>query len=376
MLGCLPAMQQNSAYLVFEDGTLFPGRVFAGSGNRNGEVVFNTAMAGYQEVITDPSYCGQMVVMTYPLIGSYGIHESDWESRGLFLDALIVKEYIDFPTHFNSQKTLKTLLDEHNILGIEGVDTRALTRYIRDNGAKRAFIITDSTPVETVRAQLSTLGGMQGVNLADKVTTPTAYVWQKLESPQFKVAVIDCGVKFNILRLLTDLGCECHVLPNSTTAEEILSGNYDGMFISNGPGDPEPVTQVIECIRGVLGKKPIFGICLGHQLLGLALGAKTFKLKFGHHGANHPVKNLKTGKVEITSQNHGFNVDVETIDKNDVEITHINLNDMTVEGIRHKRFPAFSVQYHPEAAPGPNDPNYLFQEFFQLMREATYPRDI
>jgi carbamoyl-phosphate synthase small subunit len=358
----------KTARLAFEDGKIFYGEAFAGHGERFGEIVFNTAMTGYQEVLTDPSYCGQMVVMTYPLMGSYGINPQDIESRALFLEALIVKEYIDFPSHFLSEKSLKDYLLENNILGVEGFDTRALTRYLREKGAQKAILTTldDSDEVIVRKAKEST--GMVGQNLVSKVTTPEPYVWEKQESSAFKVAVIDCGVKFNILRMLTKAGCECHVFPASVKAEDIVGKGFDGIFISNGPGDPETVKPVIKLIQDALGKLPLFGICLGHQLFGLALGGKTYKLKFGHHGANHPVKNLLTNKVEITSQNHGFCVDFDSLDPNTAEITHLNLNDQTVEGIRHKAYPAFSVQYHPEAGPGPSDSLYLFDEFIQKMK--------
>ncbi len=359
----------KTARLAFENGKVFYGEAFSGEGERFGEVVFNTAMSGYQEVLTDPSYCGQMVVMTYPLIGSYGINKADDESRSIFLEAFITKEYIDFPSNFLSEKTLKTYLNEHNILGVQGFDTRALTRFIRENGAQKAILTTLDESDAAIIEKAKRSAGMVGQNLAVKVSTNASYIWEKNNSASFKVAVIDCGVKYNILRLLTKLGCECHVFPVSVTASEILNQGFNGLFISNGPGDPEPVLSVIKLIQDVLGKLPVFGICLGHQLLGLALGGKTYKLQFGHHGANHPVKNLFTQKVEITSQNHGFCVDINSLNTNDVEISHINLNDNTVEGIRHKRYPAFSVQYHPEAAPGPNDSMYLFTEFIQLMEK-------
>ncbi len=360
----------NKATLIFEDGTSFPCRIFSSSGDRFGEVVFNTAMTGYQEVLTDPSYCGQMVVMTYPLIGNYGIQESDWESRDVFLNAFLVKEYCDFPSHYKSQKTLKAFLEEHNILGVEGLDTRAITRHIRNNGAQRALITTRTDDLNVLLSEIRKSPKMEGQNLANKVSTDQPYIWQVIPNPTFRVAVIDCGVKFNILRILTSLGCECHVFPNTITSTQIKAGNFQGLFISNGPGDPETVTQVITLIKDLLGALPIFGICLGHQLLGLALGGKTYKLPFGHHGANHPVKNLLTEKIEITSQNHGFCLDINSLPK-EVEVTHINLNDNTLEGIRHRSLNAFSVQYHPEAAPGPNDPIYLFNEFIALMKAQS-----
>ncbi len=356
----------TKARLVFEDGTLFEGIAFASVGERFGEVVFNTAMSGYQEVLTDPSYYRQMVVMTYPLMGNYGINAEDVESSGLFLSALIVKEYIDFPSNFRSNQSLKAYLEANNILGVEDIDTRALTRYIRESGAQKAILTTGDEPLHELVEKVLASSGMVGADLVGDVTCKAAYKWEGPEST-FKVAVIDCGIKLNILRLLAKADCECTVFPSTVTADEILAGNFHGVFLSNGPGDPAAVVSVIETVKSLLGKLPIFGICLGHQIMGLALGAQTFKLKFGHHGANHPVKDFRTGKIEITSQNHGFSVDPETLGE-DVEITHLNLNDDTIEGIRHTKYPAFSVQYHPEAAPGPHDSRYLFDEFTSLMR--------
>jgi len=353
--------------LIFEDGTIFQGTVFASADDCLGEVVFNTAMSGYQEVLTDPSYSDQMVMMTYPLIGNYGVNQDDIESRKLFLKALLVREYCDMYSNWRAHKSLKEYLEENGILGVENLDTRAITRYIRQKGAQKAMLTTTNDSVEAVVQQLKAYPSIEGKNLAKEVSVSKSFIWAKIPDPKFKVAVIDCGVKYNILRCLTEQGCECHVFPLSVSADDILSGGFDGVFLSNGPGDPEPVSDVVQTIKRLLGKIPIFGICLGHQLLGLALGGHSFKLKFGHHGANHPVKNLDTGHVEITSQNHGFCLDMDSLNDQDVEITHINLNDDTVEGIRHKTFPAFSVQYHPEAAPGPHDSHYLFGTFIELM---------
>ncbi len=358
----------NCARLIFEDGMEFRGSYFTDVSDTFGEVVFNTAMGGYQEVLTDPSYAGQMVVMTYPLIGNYGINPDDVESRGLFLKALLVKEYIDFPSNFRSTQSLKFYLNHHGVAGVEGLDTRAITRHVRSRGAQRALLTPSTEPVTQLVARISASPSMVGQNLAAQVTCDQIYVWPMDSRPEFKVAVIDCGVKYNILRHLAKRGCECHVFPNHVSSDLLLNGGFDGVFLSNGPGDPEVVTDTIATITQLLGKLPIFGICLGHQLLALALGAKTEKLKFGHHGVNHPVKNLRRGDVEITSQNHGFSVVPESLPA-DVEVTHLNLNDHTVEGIRHLRLPAFSVQYHPEAAPGPNDSNYLFDDFIQLMAQ-------
>ena len=357
------------ARLIFEDGTVFFGRAFAGGGERFGEVVFNTAMSGYQEVLTDPSYCGQMVLMTYPMIGSYGINLEDVESRGLFLEALLVREYIDFPSNWRSKMTLKTYLEQNNVMGVEGLDTRAITRYVRENGAQRTLLTTSSESLEVALRRIRSSPSMLGLNLADRVSASGSYQWRMGgHTAQYRVAVIDTGVKYNILRLLAEHGCDCTVFPSTIDASEILAQDFDGVFLPNGPGDPEPVVRSITAIKALLGKVPIFGICLGHQLLWLALGGRTYKLKFGHHGSNHPVKNLDTGHVEITSQNHGFCVDIESLSEADIEITHINLNDQTVEGFRHRHYPAFSVQYHPESAPGPHDSKYLFKSFVDLMK--------
>lgn len=357
----------KAARLIFEDGTVFRGRVFAEGPDRFGEAVFNTAMTGYQEVLTDPSYKGQLVLMTYPLIGSYGTTPEDSESRGLFLEALLVKEYMPFVSNFRSTASLKDYLEKAGVIGVEDLDTRAITRYLRDHGAQRCLITTSQASLSGLIESIKDSPSMAGQNLADVVSCKEAYTFPADGTVRYRVAVIDTGIKTNILRLLASHGCECQVHPSTVSAETLLSGGYDGLFIANGPGDPEPLTHIVATIQAVLGKLPIFGICLGNQLLGLALGAKTYKLKFGHHGANHPVKNLLTGKVEITSQNHGFCIDPHSFSTDDIEITHMNLNDNTVEGFRHKHYPAFSVQYHPEAAPGPHDSRYLFTQFTTLM---------
>lgn len=360
----------TTARLVFEDGNIFHGNVFASSGERQGEVVFNTAMSGYQEILTDPSYEGQMVVMTYPLIGNYGINDEDVESRQIFLEALLVREYIDFPSNYRSRKTLKQYLEEHHILGVEGLDTRAITRLLRDKGAQKAFLTTSNESEADLLKRLRDVPDMSGQNLVDSVTISKFYQWEdpSTTDKKYRVAVIDCGVKYNILRNLAKVGCDCKIFPATVSFEELMAEQPDGIFLSNGPGDPAPVTHVINTVKNLVGKVPIFGICLGQQILGLALGARTYKLKFGHHGANHPVKNLRTGKVEITSQNHGFCVDPESFPSSDYEVTHINLNDNTLAGFRHKTGYAFAVQYHPEAGPGPHDSSYLFQEFADLMK--------
>ena len=375
------------ALLALEDGRTFPCRSFTGKGEASGEVVFNTGMTGYQEVLTDPSYSGQMVVMTYPLIGNYGINPEDIESGRIQVAAFIIKEYQAYPSNFRSTTTLADYLTSHDILGVEHLDTRAITRHIRNAGAMRAIISTDDLRPASLVKRANEIPKMAGLNLAKVVTTPNPFYWES-GKPQFfnsdsrpldktiwrhrgvkrSVIAFDFGIKFNILRQLEQAGFELVVVPSATSAGSIEAMAPDGIFLSNGPGDPEPVSDAIETIRSLLDYRPIFGICLGHQLLGLALGAQTFKLKFGHRGANQPVKNFRSGKVEITSQNHGFAVDTESLEGNDVEITHINLNDNTLEGFRHRKYPIFSVQYHPEASPGPHDARYLFDEFKALMR--------
>ncbi len=375
------------ALLALEDGRTFPCRSFTGPGQATGEVVFNTSMTGYQEVLTDPSYSGQMVVMTYPLIGNYGVNPEDIESDRIQVAAFIIKEYQLYPSNYRATASLADYLIDQDIMGVEGLDTRAITRHIRNAGAMRAVISTDEfTPASLVK-KANEIPQMAGLNLAKKVTTPQPFCWEN-GRPQFfdpnrrpldqtvwqhrgakrSVVAFDFGIKFNILRQLEQAGFELVVVPSSTTADTIQAMAPDGIFLSNGPGDPEPVSDAINTIRSLLDYRPIFGICLGHQLLGLALGGKTFKLKFGHRGANQPVKNFRSGKVEITSQNHGFAVDTESLQENDIEITHINLNDNTLEGFRHRKYPIFSVQYHPEASPGPHDARYLFDEFKELMR--------
>ncbi len=370
------------AKLALEDGTVFLGKLFGAVKEVTGEVVFNTSMAGYQEVITDPSYAGQIVTMTYPMIGNYGVNPEDLESTKPQVEGFVVKEYFDFFSNFRATRSLGDWLAEHNIIGIEGIDTRALTRRIRTTGAMRGIISTnnldDEYLVEKARQSLQ----MKGRDLTRKVTTKVPYEWNKTDQTPFllkpisgerisgkewNVVVYDYGVKHNILRRLTSYGCHLTVVPSWCSAEEVLSLNPDGIFLSNGPGDPAAVGYAIKQIKKLIGKKPIFGICLGHQLVGLALGAKTYKLKFGHRGGNHPVMNLRTRTVEITSQNHGFVVDPDTLDPDVIEVTHTNLNDGTNEGLRHKSYPLFSVQYHPEASPGPHDSDYLFQQFIESM---------
>jgi len=359
------------AILALEDGKVFHGQSFGCSGESYGEVVFNTGMTGYQEVITDPSYKGQIVVMTYPLIGNYGINSEDNESRKPFLEGFVVKEYSKVVSNWRSVKSLGDYLKENNVIGIEGVDTRELTLHIRQAGAMKAVLSTIDLDEKSLVKKAKDSKGLIGVDLVKEVTVDKKYDWKQdpRSKKLFKVVVIDCGVKYNILRQLEASGCQVIVVPAKTTAEEIMKMKPDGLFLSNGPGDPSVVDYVVNTTKKLLDKLPIFGICLGHQMLGQAFGGKTFKLKFGHHGSNHPVKDLKTGKVAITVQNHGFCVDIDSLNKKDIEITHINLNDNTLEGMRHKKLPVFSVQYHPEAGPGPHDAAYLFQDFVKLMKK-------
>ena len=343
------------ALIALEDGTIFEGISFGASGERLGEIVFNTSMTGYQEIMTDPSYKGQIVTMTYPLIGNYGINKEDIESSGPKVEGFIIKEKSKIASNWRSEKSLERYLKENNIIGIEGVDTRSLTLHIRTKGAMKGIISTIDLNPKSLIKKAKNSPGLIGRDLVKEVTCRKSYNAKTIHpspftlhpSYRFKVIAMDFGIKYNILRCLIDAGCDVTVVPADTKAKDILAHNPDGIFLSNGPGDPEAVTYAIEEIKKLLGKKPIFGICLGHQLLGLAFKGKTFKLKFGHRGANHPVKDLKTGKIEITSQNHGFSVDIDSLNKEDVELTHINLNDNTLEGMAHKKLPVFSVQYHP-----------------------------
>jgi len=357
------------AILALEDGTIFRGVSFGATGERYGEVVFNTSMTGYQEILTDPSYKGQIVTMTYPLIGNYGINSEDIESRKPFVEGFVVKECSKIASNWRAQKTLDVYLKENNILGIEGIDTRILTLHIREAGAMKAVLSTEDLDEESLIQKARDSQGLVGIDLVKEVTCNKKYIWSEIKDKGYKVAVLDCGVKYNILRELLNHGCQAIVMPANTSVKEILELKADGVLLSNGPGDPAAVKYVIDTTRDLMGKIPIFGICLGHQMLGLALGGATYKLKFGHHGANHPVKDLKTGKVSITVQNHGFCVDVDSLNKKEIEITHINLNDQTLEGMRHKKLPIFSVQFHPEASAGPHDAGYLFGEFTKMMEK-------
>jgi carbamoyl-phosphate synthase small subunit len=376
------------ALLALEDGRIFPCRSFTGPGEANGEVVFNTSMTGYQEILTDPSYYGQMVTMTYPLIGNYGVCPEDIESDKIQVAAFIVKEYQDFPSNFRSRGTLADYLIKSHVLGIEDLDTRALTRHIRNSGAMRAIISTSDFDPDSLVQKAKQVPSMQGSDLVGKVTTKKPYFWRynqpdyidinKLEDPliwHFKgkkhsVIALDFGIKYNIIRCLEKAGCEVLVVPAKTDVKTIKNLNPDGIFLSNGPGDPEPVTYAVDTIKGLLGFVPIFGICLGMQLLGIAMGGKTMKIKFGHRGGNQPVKNLSTNKVEITSQNHGFAVDLNTIGKDHCAMTHINLNEDSLEGLENDAIQVFAVQYHPEASPGPHDAAYLFNQFVKVIENA------
>ena len=361
-------VKEKIAKLVLEDGTVYPGHGFGTPGERFGEVVFNTSMMGYQEILTDPSYKGQIVTMTYPLIGNYGVNREDVESRKIFLEGFVVKELSRIASNFRAEQDLSGYLAENGIVGIEGIDTRALTRHIRLAGAMKGVISTEDLDDGSLTRKAQASPGLVGLDLVKEVASPEPYSWN--EEGQYRVVVLDCGVKYNILRCLQEHGCRVFVLPARSTAEEILKRKPDGVLLSNGPGDPEGVPYVAETVKKLLGRLPIFGICLGQQILGLALGGKTYKLKFGHHGGNHPVKDVQSGRIMITAQNHGFCVDIDSLPAGKVEITHLNLNDQSLEGFRHKEIPAFSVQFHPEASPGPHDARYLFKEFIGMIERG------
>jgi carbamoyl-phosphate synthase small subunit len=384
------------AILTLADGQMYVGRSFGAEGEASGEVVFNTSMTGYQEILTDPSYEGQMVAMTYPEIGNVGVNPEDVESRKPYVKGFIVKDYSPVPSNWRATRPLNAYMKEHGIVGIEGIDTRSLVRHLRDRGSQEGLISTLTDDPEQLRAKARALPGLLGRDLVKEVSCQETYKWDEgnwelgigykkrngegegkkkrktksasFNQPLFSVVAYDYGIKWNILRNLAESGCRVTVVPAWTFAEEVLALQPDGIFLSNGPGDPDAVPYAKENVQKLIGKKPIFGICLGHQIMGLALGGKTYKLKFGHHGGNQPVKDLTTGKVEITTQNHGFAVDADSL-KGAVEITHINLNDHTVEGLTHRDLPIFSVQYHPESSPGPHDAGYLFRRFIEMMEK-------
>ena len=372
------------AILALADGKIYEGEHFGAENEVEAEIVFNTSMSGYQEIITDPSYCGQMVVMTYPLIGNYGINPEDFESDRPYLSGFIIKELSRVQSNWRSRGSLEDFLKENKVFGIQGIDTRALTRRIRDKGAQQAVLSTSTADPQKLIEKARNSPSLIGQDLVKQVTCKKAYDWNESEwviqkgqtqlditkDRPHKVLVYDYGVKRNILRKLTRVGCKVKVIPAKTPAEEVLAETPDGVFLSNGPGDPAAVTYAIENVKALIGKVPVFGICLGHQILSLALNATTYKLRFGHHGGNQPVMDSNSGKVEITSQNHGFAVKQSSLQSN-VEITSTNLNDDTVEGIQHKNWPIFSVQYHPEASPGPHDSDYLFDKFADLMKAAN-----
>jgi len=381
------------ALLALEDGRTFNCRSFTGPGESQGEVVFNTSMTGYQEVLTDPSYSGQLVTMTYPLVGNYGTNPEDVESARIQVAAFIVKEYQDHPSNFRSTGSLADYLKSQGVMGVEDLDTRALTRHIRKAGAMRAFLSTTILDPGAAVAKARAIPGMAGLDLASGVTVDAPYRWVdnrpiplnvegggappldpsvwRMRGRKHSVVAIDFGIKYNILRCMAEVGFETVVVPATTSADTIRAMDPSGIFLSNGPGDPEPVRYAIATIRALIDYRPMFGICLGHQLMGLALGGRTYKLKFGHRGANQPVKHLPTGRIEITSQNHGFAVDPGSLGEAAVEITHVNLNDDTLEGFRSRRYPIYAVQYHPEASPGPHDARYLFDDFDRLMKERA-----
>ena len=359
-------MKPYNKKIVLENGQEFYGYGFGSNREAINEIVFNTSMVGYQEIVSDPSYTDQMVCMTYPLIGNYGMTDEDYETKMPTIGGLIVREYNDIPSNFRYTKTLGEVLDEYNIPGIYGVDTRKITRIIRDEGSQKVIITDADVSKEEALEKLKNY--QIPTDMVSRVSCKKRW-YSRTPNHKYDVVAIDCGIKLNIVRKLNEKGCNVTVVPYNISAEEILKMQPDGLFLSNGPGDPENVQTVIEVVRKLKGKLPIFGICLGHQMISLAMGAKTFKMKFGHRGGNHPVKNLQTGKIEITSQNHSYAVDAKSVEDTDLEVTHINLLDNTAEGVECKKYKMFSVQYHPESAPGPQDSSYLFDKFIDLMKK-------
>lgn len=368
----------KAAHLVLADGSIFSGEAFGAGAEGAGEVVFHTGMTGYQEILTDPSYAGQIVCMTYPEIGNVGVNPEDEESRGLFLQGFVVRDHVDFPSSWRSQESLDSYLMRHGVPGLTGVDTRALVRRIRDAGATNGVLVHGEAQRDELIAKARAVPSMEGRNLVDEVTCTEPYEWTEPDpwtlgsrpSPRYRVVAYDFGIKRNILRQLANQGLDVTVVPAATSADEIRNLSPDGLFLSNGPGDPDAVPYAAAAVRELIGALPIFGICLGHQILGLALGGQTQKLRFGHHGSNQPAHEAATGRVMIASENHGFALTNESLENNsELEITHVNLNDGCVEGLRHRTLPIFSVQYHPEASPGPHDTAYLFASFRKAIEE-------
>ena len=376
------------AILALEDGRIFRGQGYGHPGECQGEVVFNTSLTGYQEIATDPSYAGQIVVLTNPQIGNYGTNQADNEAAKPFIEGLIVREFSAISSNWRSEQVTDEYMERYAVPVLAEIDTRALVRHLRNHGVMRGVISTESSDADALVQRARKIRKMDGTDLAKVVSTKSVYSFdasdpryqgndpllppslvEEAEAQKLHVVAYDFGIKQNILRMLAREGCKVTVVPAETTADDVLSLKPDGVFLSNGPGDPEPVDYAVNAIRNMMGRVPVFGICLGHQLCGLALGGRTYKLKFGHHGGNHPVKNYATGKVEITAHNHNFAVDPDSINASDVELTHVDLNDNTLEGLRHKTLPLFSVQYHPEAAPGPHDSHYLFRDVRQMMEE-------